>query len=955
MNRIPIVLLVLLLSLGVANAQTETFGNFINSLPSANSLGPSDQFYVRQGGVSKKVTGSVLPSGVPLTCGGVDDTAALNAAISAASSSTGIVSIPPTVCAINGNISITGVSLVGNNASYGYFANQGTAPYTLLLNSSSTINMGSNSRMQGVRVIRQGVTQPNSLRSSITAANAFAGTAITITNTVETALDHVTIIGFQYAIKASGDRLSLNYVTGDNTNGIQQTECGDSCSADHIEFWPYLAAPYSVSPQFQTSTVSNVTNSGGLFEITLSGAPATPIVTGDIVVIGLAGGFAAGVAPNGRWIVTAIDTTHFTLNGSTFAGGYTTGGTAYLTSTRRTGKAIEVIGTGSLWVTSFIEYGYDTSWHIGATAYGNRCNGCWFDGDLANDPDPVPIGVLLDGTPADTTMNGSWIGDKAISIKNNITGAIGNSLSVTNTTIGATGVAAGVVGSGLQAFGGQTSIGAGSQFRDVCAAPTNQYAYIADGVGSVVFYGLLEAGEAACFPLTPQFQSSVGCPKFTRDGVVGRVSSGTCVNKDDSIITGLVCDSVHNDFPVLQAALNAVAISGGTIKLPEGNFTCNMGSNTLTFPGNYVTLDGGVQGTTLSFTNVSANDVLIGNGSGLPGYYQTRLRNLTIRDLSRTSGQAVQVIGASQPSLYNVQINSSGATVALWAQQFNDMMVDQSFIFGGLVLFSPANNAQRSDQFSISNSLILPNTTSPCWIWDGMVQTVNAYNTVMLNCTIGLTVSNNSANASFYPGFGTFVNFQVDGATAQAVWIQGGYDMQFIGSDLNSSGTTSDVPIVQIDPDATHSVTRQVKFIGGGIHDTYGRCLVTNSVDFSLIGTDVYDCGKHAANTYAAIEIAQASGTSNALIANSKIGFATNQSSTSNYGVIVDSSVSGAVLLSANNYGGNATGAINDASSKATVLGGIAIDGVSPLALPTSCTGHPTGSLRNNSGVVNVC
>ncbi len=60
-KRIPVILLALLLSLGAASAQqTETFGNFINSLPAATILGVGDQLYVRQGGVSKQVPASAI-------------------------------------------------------------------------------------------------------------------------------------------------------------------------------------------------------------------------------------------------------------------------------------------------------------------------------------------------------------------------------------------------------------------------------------------------------------------------------------------------------------------------------------------------------------------------------------------------------------------------------------------------------------------------------------------------------------------------------------------------------------------------------------------------------------------------------------------------------------------------------------------------------------------------------
>lgn len=72
-------------------------------------------------------------------------------------------------------------------------------------------------------------------------------------------------------------------------------------------------------------TVSSVTNSGGLYEITTSTAHL--FTTNDTVVVqGTTG--SGGFAADGTWVITVVDATHFTLNGSSFTGGYTSGGTA---------------------------------------------------------------------------------------------------------------------------------------------------------------------------------------------------------------------------------------------------------------------------------------------------------------------------------------------------------------------------------------------------------------------------------------------------------------------------------------------------------------------------------------------------------------------------------------------------------------------------------------------------
>jgi hypothetical protein len=52
----------------LANAQTtEPYGTYVNALPSAGTVAPSDQFYVRQGGTSKQIPWSVLSSQASLS------------------------------------------------------------------------------------------------------------------------------------------------------------------------------------------------------------------------------------------------------------------------------------------------------------------------------------------------------------------------------------------------------------------------------------------------------------------------------------------------------------------------------------------------------------------------------------------------------------------------------------------------------------------------------------------------------------------------------------------------------------------------------------------------------------------------------------------------------------------------------------------------------------------------
>ena len=72
-------------------------------------------------------------------------------------------------------------------------------------------------------------------------------------------------------------------------------------------------------------SISTITNSGGLFEITTSAANS--LSTNNLVRIQ---GVVGVPQVNNTWLVTVVDTTHFTLQGSSFTTGYTSGGTVEL-------------------------------------------------------------------------------------------------------------------------------------------------------------------------------------------------------------------------------------------------------------------------------------------------------------------------------------------------------------------------------------------------------------------------------------------------------------------------------------------------------------------------------------------------------------------------------------------------------------------------------------------------
>ncbi len=87
---------------------------------------------------------------------------------------------------------------------------------------------------------------------------------------------------------------------------------------------------YQTGIGFVGGGITAITNSAGLIEIqTTTPHGFVAGITGIVVIISS----VVGTVPaNGRWTITVVDTTHFTLNGSVFSGSYTSGGAVWATS-----------------------------------------------------------------------------------------------------------------------------------------------------------------------------------------------------------------------------------------------------------------------------------------------------------------------------------------------------------------------------------------------------------------------------------------------------------------------------------------------------------------------------------------------------------------------------------------------------------------------------------------------
>jgi hypothetical protein len=220
-----------------------------------------------------------------------------------------------------------------------------------------------------------------------------------------------------------------------------------------------------------------------------------------VVISGVRGTAAA----NGRWAISLIDSTHFTLNGSTFTGAYTSGGSVWLGPMRR-GSAYE-FRNGTYFGRGNVSFGWDNAFIYDTGSIETSCRDCWADYWI--NQDPVPIGVQTKGTSSHAHWSGFINYPQTAIMVNGTTGddilyVIDSHVSgLTPNTIGSPVIA--VDHGTLQISGGYVEM----------ADASAKWLYIADSASQVSLSNtFVNQGSIS-------FQSSVNCSKFIHNGVTG--------------------------------------------------------------------------------------------------------------------------------------------------------------------------------------------------------------------------------------------------------------------------------------------------------------------------------------------------------------------------------------------------------------------------------------------------
>lgn len=408
----------------------------ISALPAANSLADADLAPVVQGSggnaETRRMTLSVLRGHLqvdrPLHVrdfgavgdGAADDTAAVQAAIDAASAlGGGIVQLGPRRYRIGAaglelraNVTLQGAPHTGGQRAS---ANYSTTRFALLLDPAGSVRLRRNSALAGVVLLRQGLGTVTTLRQAINEVAAFAGTAVTMGDSsgntaTDARVERAVILGFNTAIEAIlSQRVSISDIAADCTNGVILRESYDVSRVRDVHLWPFVTGNLA-GISIATFNVTGAASAGGQVRLTTS-APHG-LIAGDVVHVTDVGGVTAA---NGRWTVAVPSATQLDLVGSAFSGTYTSGGRVAVWPNRRNGTGFRVDTCDAVELRGCFTYGHQTGFRIEGSSMATQLMTCGYD-DRADIRDTSTVALSIAGTSYRTKWVGGYMFSTGTSI-----------------------------------------------------------------------------------------------------------------------------------------------------------------------------------------------------------------------------------------------------------------------------------------------------------------------------------------------------------------------------------------------------------------------------------------------------------------------------------------------------------------------------------------------------------
>jgi len=273
--------------------------------------------------------------------GSTDDTAAVQAALNAASPGQPVWLNAPGQYLINSaNLNIPkGVQLcagwevpgtTNNSSASGQPLDLSTLNGALILNSSYTITMQSGSSIRGVPIYRKGLTIPAANSS------AFAGTAITVQGD-DCYVGYSLVLGFNQLLTSNVQvRSKIEWLYGDNQNGIKILTAYDTPYIQYCHMWPFCTyySGATTASYLRTGTAFDIEGSALVslahcfafgynigYYIANDGGPIVIDCQADFITDG-AIGFSIGDGSTGVTSGKFIGCTAFGIGGTTTSIGY---------------------------------------------------------------------------------------------------------------------------------------------------------------------------------------------------------------------------------------------------------------------------------------------------------------------------------------------------------------------------------------------------------------------------------------------------------------------------------------------------------------------------------------------------------------------------------------------------------------------------------------------------------
>lgn len=396
---------------------------------------------------------------------------------------------------------------------------------------------------------------------------------------------------------------------------------------------------------------------------------------------------------------------------------------------------------------------------------------------------------------------------------------------------------------------------------------------------------------------------------------------------------GARCNGTSDDTSAVQKAIGAAQkAAGGIVRIPIG--TCLV-KGTLRVTRDNIRLAGEGRGSRLLFANRSRDGIAIGGEKSQ--IYGDQIADLDLDASGKTGGATISMKNVAQASLSNVVIDH--AWEGIYAQQTNDVDLSRVIIVAsqkgarfGLKWYSPANNAQRSDVLVLRDVTIEMNYSGgDCILWDGMAQTMRGVSVALLGCAYGLHIENSADSKSYYPAFGMFNDLEIDGASREAVRIEGGNYFYFTGCELADDNPKA-TNVLDVLPDERGSVTRGIFITGSSLHDAPNSAALLDARDVHITGSAFFDVSKAGSGISPAVVIG--GDADHVSILGATIGYGFGQGFRPNYGVQIARGADH-VILGEDDFSDATAGAVRNLSSGVIeILGGFDQRGEPLPALP---------------------